>query len=61
MASNVHGEVVTACRILFGKHQGRPGHRWEDAIKRCVRDTDCRLGSSGSGEGVTRTFSDIGV
>jgi hypothetical protein len=57
VASNMCGKVMTAYGILFGKHQGRSGHRWEDAFKMCVGDTDCGLDSSGTGEGVMTTFN----
>ena len=33
----MRGEVMNACRILFGKHQGIPGHGSEEEVKMCWR------------------------
>jgi hypothetical protein len=34
----MHGEKRNAYRILAGKPEGRPGHKWEDNIKIDLRD-----------------------
>lgn len=52
------GEVMNACRILFGKHQGIPGMDQRMMVK-CVGGTDCGLGWSGFEEGVMATFNPL--
>jgi len=51
---NMCGAVMNTCRLLFGKHQGIPGHGSEGD-----GGTDFGLGWSGSGEGVMATFNPL--
>ena len=37
VAFHMCGEVMNACRILFAKHQGTPGHGSEGDSKMCWR------------------------
>jgi len=53
---SMHGEMRNAYEILVGKPEGkrplgRPGHRWENNIKLCLKERVWGFGLNSSGAG----------